>query len=537
MFERLRKRDFRRLCPRHTRSAPLATRQGQSPHGRSRFNPLPARPELGMPAGLGYGLWRTVEKVESEAWAKMAVHHLEELEAEGMALERGDACAMDGDQGSRLAAIAADVDRIYARLDHRAEQVAAHAGVAAKASLPLPPPPPPLRRSKSSARSTREQTLRGIVRPSSPEEVPSREKSPGEAATAQDALPEPPSLALDSTGDLSKGRVETPLSVIEQASVRDIPLAGTSPEQPASELAAFALELDNMDSNNDVLEVATVNIDTVVVQHPQEESTEIKKTPAEEEDEWLCDDRLELKETLAAMRQDREKSSQAFNEATRALVGQTQALDRLASQAEAAQAALERFQLAKDSVEAQVAAAREAVQLQRAQERQASLALAAMEARVRSESNLLQGLDRIQARIRSVESALESARGSAEQEKSLLSRDVEASLLAAEKATRQAEEMRDAAERAHQRAQQAIAHAQEVEAKSDRREQELRRVVDGLESQISGLRHEEDGVNQQLAEIRSAKAQAEVARKPRRSVAPQLPEDAGLSAESLNPPN
>lgn len=255
------------------------------------------------------------------------------------------------------------------------------------------------------------------------------------------------------------------------------------------------------------------NIDTVVVEHPAqaEIASNLKLSSAQDdspasagmEDGWIEDDRLQLSGALKALEISQEEKTKAFEDASKTLEGQAQELAQLKAQAQAARLALQRFEASQASVESQLQAAQERLAQRREQEKRVRTERAAMEARVRTEFRLLVGLDKVRERIASVETTLQSAVSSAEQERARLSTSVDQALDAAERATRQAEEMRDAAERAHHRAQQAIAHAQDVETRSEVREQELARVIDGLEGQMAGLNHEKSSIEAQLQDLRA----------------------------------
>lgn len=251
------------------------------------------------------------------------------------------------------------------------------------------------------------------------------------------------------------------------------------------------------------------NIDTVVVEHPVQAGGSVSNP-----EDWMQDERLQLRGAFEALEQSRAQQRQAFEHASRSLEGQAQELAELKAQAEAARLTLQRFEETQANVESKLAAAQEALAKQREQEKRAKLDLAAMEAKVRTEFKLLVGLDKVRERIGSVERTLQGAVASADQERALLSTSVDQALDAAERATRQAEEMRDAAERAHQRAQQAIAHAQEVETRSEVREQELLRIIDGLEGQMAGLKHERASIEEQLQELRGSDATSPVLQVP-----------------------
>lgn len=257
------------------------------------------------------------------------------------------------------------------------------------------------------------------------------------------------------------------------------------------------------------------SIDTVVVEHPAKSELHDPQSEFAAEglprnfENWLEDERLQLRGAFQALEKSQVERSRASEDASKSLEGQAQELAELKAQAQAARLVLQRFEETQASVETRLAAAQERLAKRREQERQAKLDLATMEAKLRTEFKLLVGLDKIRERVGSVDRALKGAISTAEQERALLAKDVDQALDAAERATRQAEEMRDAAERAHQRAQQAIAHAQEVETRSEVREQEIVRVLDGLEGQMAGLKHERSSIEQQLQELRGDEPESE----------------------------
>lgn len=382
--------------------------------------------------------------MDTNDWSHLAVRELEELGNERAALREGRACAVKGEDEDRISEIGDRIDGLYARLNREAEQIAGD---------------------EPDFGSGFESGLESGLETAAQSHV---EQAP--------RLPPPPPPPMT-----------VPTLPIPKVSHHE---SGTAPERLRS-------------------------VDTVVVQHPEgqsaspaanssgESSSQSIGPDQEDPEAWLQDERLELRREFEKLKASKIQTHKAFHDASQALDGQTQEFDRVNSQAEAAKAALFRFEQARAQMKAQLALAREELDAQKEHERQVRAALAAMETRVRAEAKLLKSLDLLRGRIDSAQSALVSTTASAEQEKADMAKMVEEALVSAERATRQAEEMRDAAERAHQRAQQAIAHAQEVETRSEVREQELDRVIDGLEGQIVGLTHEQSGIEQELEELRS----------------------------------
>lgn len=407
--------------------------------------------------------------MNKEVWAHTAVRHLEALAVERAALAEGRASAADGHSERRVCSIDDEIETLYAQLNAQAQEFC-------DAEVPalVLEKEPALGRSGRSAREDEDEAAHDMA---NERELDRAEYAPAGARFAIAASSECLTDAeRDGGSAFDAGSTQIDTVVVQYP-------------------ADVALNLDSESGNE-------LDLPSAGSSEPGPALSPLRE--GEGPDAWFEDERLELRGEFEALLESKAEKSEAFAQATKRLEGQAEEFDRIRSQAQAAKEALEHFEQARAEMQAQIELARQQLKEQQEQEKRARVALVAMEARLRAESKLLGDLDVIRAKIKNVQGVLESTVASAEQEKAALAQSVEDALVAAERATRQAEEMRDAAERAHQRAEQAIAHAQEVETRSDVREQELGRVIDGLECQISGLSHEESGVMQQLEELRGA---------------------------------